>query len=256
MRNFTCEIGDVFGYWEVIDNTPIIKSGHTFVKVRCKCGKEDYKCLSDLKRGKVTGCRNCKARERSRKINIGDKYKHWVVIGGPRTTEHQCLVWLCQCDCGGEKRWIQGNELTNLNMSFECLKCAGKRRGDAQAKRNGKVGELTLTRFTRLKRSAEKRKIDFNVSIEFLWDLFQSQKQICAITGDYISNIKDASLDRIDSSKGYIEGNVQWVTYQANVSKHVMTMEQLYEFCKKVLNHANQQPNTLLTKCDGSETIS
>lgn len=44
------------------------------------------------------------------------------------------------------------------------------------------------------------------------------------------------------------------VTYQANVSKHTMTMEQLYEFCNKVINHANQQPSASLTTCEGSET--
>ena len=64
----------------------------------------------------------------------------------------------------------------------------------------------------------------------------------------------NASIDRIDNSKGYVEGNVQWVTYQANVSKHVMSMNELYEFCKKVLNYANQQPSQPLTKLEGSET--
>ena len=91
-------------------------------------------------------------------------------------------------------------------------------------------------------------------SIEYLWNLFKNQKQICAITGDFIPNIQEASLDRIDSSKGYLEGNVQWTTQQANLSKHVMTMNELYKFCKKILNHANQQPSTPLTKCEGSET--
>lgn len=120
--------------------------------------------------------------------------------------------------------------------------------------KNGRIGDLTLTEHTRLRRSAEKRGYVFDVSIKYLWDLFQKQKQICAITGDYISNITEASLDRIDSNIGYIEGNVQWVTYQANVSKHIMSMEELLEFCKKVLNHANQQPNQPLTKLEGSET--
>lgn len=35
-----------------------------------------------------------------------------------------------------------------------------------------------------------------------------------------------------------------------------MTMEQLYEFCNKVINHANQQPSASLTTCEGSETNS
>lgn len=34
-------------------------------KVKCKCGKEEDKCLSDLRSGRTTGCRSCKARERS-----------------------------------------------------------------------------------------------------------------------------------------------------------------------------------------------
>lgn len=86
--------------------------------------------------------------------------------------------------------------------------------------------------------------------------MFEKQNHICAITGDIISSIDEASLDRIDSSKGYTEDNVQWVTIQANLSKHTMTMEELKLFCRKVLNHANQQPSQPLTKLEGSETNS
>ena len=92
--------------------------------------------------------------------------------------------------------------------------------------------------------------------MEYLWNLFKSQKQVCAITGDFIESIDDASLDRIDSNNYYVEGNVQWVTYRANVSKHTMSMNELYEFCKKVINYANQQPSQELTYLEGSETNS
>lgn len=121
---------------------------------------------------------------------------------------------------------------------------------------NGMVGDLALTQYTRLKKSAERRNYEFSVSIEYLWNLYISQGKRCSITGDLISNIREASLDRIDSNLGYIEGNVQWVTYRANISKHTMTMNELYEFCKKVLNHANQQPSQPLIKLEGSETNS
>lgn len=33
-----------------------------------------------------------------------------------------------------------------------------------------------------------------------------------------------------------------------------MSMNELYEFCQKVLNHANQQPSSKLTDGEGSET--
>lgn len=255
MKKFTCEIGQKFGYWEVIDNTPVVKSGHTYVLVRCKCGEEGLKCLSDLVSSRTTGCRKCKARDRGLKIKIGDKYKRWTVVDGPQYDNTKHLMWLAQCECGN-KRWFSPNELTNPTRCFECVECAAKTRGAILAKDNGSCGDLKLTRHNKLKRSAEKRGYAFEVSIEYLWNLFQEQKQICAITGDYIPSIEEASLDRIDSSKGYIEGNVQWVTQQANLSKHIMTMEQLYEFCRKVLNHANQQPSQSLTTLEGSETNS
>lgn len=212
MKKSICKLGDQFGDWSIIDETTFTKGGHTYVKAQCKCGKIEDKCLSDLRNGRSKSCRSCAAQSRSRQIKIGDKYKHWTVINGPQTTEHQCVVWECQCDCGNT-RWIQGNELTNPNKCFQCAKCAAKERGAIQAERNGKVGELTLTRYTKLQRSAETRNISFNISMEYLWNLFEYQNHTCAITGDYIPSITEASLDRIDSNGNYEEGNVQWVTY-------------------------------------------
>ena len=255
MKKLNCKLGDTFGNWTVVDDNTFVKSGHTYVKVQCKCGKVEDKCLSDLVNGRTKSCRNCAARARGASIKIGDKYKSWTVIGGPKLSDYGSQLYEVQCDCGTVK-WVQANELTNPNRNFKCAKCAAKERGAAQAERNGKVGELTLTRFTKLQRSAEKRNIEFLVSLEYLSNLYESQNHICAITGRHINSIDEASLDRIDSSKGYIEGNVQWTTYQANVSKHIMTMEELYQFCKDVLNHANQQPSQPLTKLEGSETNS
>lgn len=237
MKKLSCEIGDMYGKWVVIDNKPITKSGHTYITVKCECGVEELKCLSDLLIHKSTGCRSCKARERSIKILIGDKYKHWTVISKPKLSKYNSILWNVECDCKRYRRWMQGNELTNLNRCFECYMCAAEKRGDIQSKNNGKVGDLKLTRYTKLKTSAKKRDIEFNISIEYLWNLFIQQEQRCNVTGDYIISIDKASLDRIDSTIGYIEGNVQWTTNQANISKHLMTVEELCEFCNKVLNY-------------------
>lgn len=252
MKKLTCEIGDTFGYWRVIDNTPITKSGHTCVTVQCKCGKTELKCLSDLVHGKATGCRNCMARKRGIPLQLGDKYKSWTVIDGP-IVKNSTQLWLVKCECGNT-RWIQANELTNPTKCFKCMKCMTSKRIQTFMQNNGAIGELGINKFHRLQRGAQTRNIPFTVSQEYLWDLFLKQNRCCALTGDPIYKIKDASLDRIDSNLPYQVGNVQWVTKQANVSKHVMSMEQLYDFCKKVLNHANQQPSQPLTKLEGSET--
>lgn len=255
MKKLNCKLGDTFGNWTVIDNNTFVKNKHTYVKVQCKCGKIEDKCLSDLVNGRTKSCKSCAARSRGIPVKIGDKYKSWTVIGGPKLFNGTHIKYEVQCECGTTK-WVQANELTDPTRNFKCAKCAAKERGAAQAERNGKIGELTLTRFTKLRRSAEKRNIEFSVSLEYLSNLYESQNHICAITGKQINSIKEASLDRINSSIGYIEGNVQWTTCQANLSKHAMTMEELYQFCKDVLNYANQQPSQPLTKLEGSETNS
>ena len=254
MRKLDIKVGDKFGDWTVINTDIPSRNKARYIQCQCKCGAINEINASALRNGKSSSCKSCSSRKRTTKLEIGSKYKHWTVIEGP-VYRNSTAYYKVKCDCGTEAYKLP-IELLYENRDFQCEKCAQKERALQTTLANGRVGDLTLTEHTRLRRSAEKRGYVFEVSIEYLWNLFQEQKQICAITGDYIPNIEDASLDRIDSSKGYIEGNVQWVTYQANVSKHTMTMKQLYEFCRKVLNHANQQPSQSLTTLEGSETNS
>lgn len=231
MKKLTCKIGDKFGEWEVVDS-PFSKNGHTYVKVQCSCGRMSELCLSDLIHNRAHSCKHCSAQRRGhiKELHLGDKIKSWTIIAGPRVYNNT-VQFKVKCSCGSE-RWIQPNELLNPNKCFSCQKCAHKF-----------PNKLFPTQFNRLKKSAKIRNIEFSVTISYLAALWESQCHKCAITGDTISSIKRASLDRIDSSIGYIEGNVQWTTSRANISKHTMTMNELYDFCRKVLNHANQQPS-------------
>mgnify|MGYP003351787189 CR=1 FL=1 len=68
--------------------------------------------------------------------------------------------------------------------------------------------------------------------LEYLNDLFIEQQGKCKLSGIEISlpkkwNDKNytASLDRIDSDKGYEKGNVQWVHKHINVMKNIFPQE-------------------------------
>ncbi len=45
------------------------------------------------------------------------------------------------------------------------------------------------------------------------------------------------SLDRKDSKVGYIDGNVQFVCVIVNLMKNTMTLEELKNWCKLIVEH-------------------
>lgn len=88
-------------------------------------------------------------------------------------------------------------------------------------------------------RRAKKRFKEIDITLEYLKEIWDKQNGICPYT-----NIKlvtpsyrqknnpfyTASLDRIDSSKGYIKENVQFVSTAINYMKAEATHEQTMEF--------------------------
>jgi hypothetical protein len=60
------------------------------------------------------------------------------------------------------------------------------------------------------------------------------------------SNKKErtASLDRIDSSFGYIEGNVQWVHKDINIIKLDYDQDYFIKICSAVCNYKNKENNS------------
>ena len=90
---------------------------------------------------------------------------------------------------------------------------------------------------TRVKRS----NLEVNITKEYVNELFLQQNGKCKLSGVEITLPKtwkdrtySASLDRIDSEKGYIIGNVQWVHKHINVMKNTFPQGMFIYFCNKV----------------------
>ncbi len=90
-------------------------------------------------------------------------------------------------------------------------------------------------------RRTKKRDKDFDLDLPYLKELFESQDGTCPYSGVKLTlalskkkndQHSTASLDRIDSSKGYIKGNVQFVSITINLMKNSMTHDETVEFCK------------------------
>jgi hypothetical protein len=104
------------------------------------------------------------------------------------------------------------------------------------------VGDLSSDLFTTIKLNARDRKLDFDLDLEYLWNLFLSQERKCALSGlDIYLNekcdekkYKTATLDRIDSKSGYIKGNVQWLHRDVNKIKNNLPEDYLFKICEKI----------------------
>jgi hypothetical protein len=98
-----------------------------------------------------------------------------------------------------------------------------------------------------IQQAGKAKGLGFDLTIEFLWDLFEKQKGVCVLSGLPIVldtalgtlsthgyQRKTASLDRINSSKGYTKDNVQWVHKDINQMKSSRTDQDFIALCKAV----------------------
>ncbi len=175
---------------------------------------------------------------RPRKDFTNKRFGKIVVLQHHRRNKNHSY-WLCQCDCGTQKV-----------LRVDCLKrngiksCGCLRRGPNNKSWRG-IGEIHQSVLTRIQDDARIRKIKFDLTLPYLWELFQKQQKCCALSGDQIifgrtcrDRNRTASVDRIDPSQGYVKGNVQWVHKNVNFAKQSMTQKDFVEMCRKISSHA------------------
>lgn len=82
------------------------------------------------------------------------------------------------------------------------------------------------------------------LTLDYLMSLYENQDGKCAITGFVMTYEAgkgrvptNISIDRIDSTIGYVEGNIQLACIQANKMKMELTTEQLTHWCEAVVTN-------------------
>lgn len=101
-------------------------------------------------------------------------------------------------------------------------------------------------RFTYYLRNARRRKKEFSLTLLDLDEQWKKQHGLCPYSGiklmiathtkNHNNPIYNASLDRIDSSKGYIKGNIQFVSTCLNYMKNTLSHNETVDLCKQIAN--------------------
>ena len=113
-----------------------------------------------------------------------------------------------------------------------------------KSKQERKTGQFISGRlFSAIKYKANLRNIEFDLTLDFVDALFESQQGLCYYSGLPIDgktrNLVTASLDRTDSSIGYVESNVRWVHKDVNFMKHSATETHFFELVDKIYERRN-----------------
>jgi len=77
------------------------------------------------------------------------------------------------------------------------------------------------------------RILEVDITSEYIRNLMHSQNFKCKISGVDLK-WEICSLDRIDSSSGYIQGNVQWVHKDVNIMKGAQQQTDFINWCKVI----------------------
>lgn len=181
---------------------------------------------------------------------IGKKFGKLTVISDKGNTKAGHSKWLCKCDCGKEVVRTATSLLRSKNSSCGCWSVFGKDnllwQGVGEISKNWFYNVIVRAASGRKSRSGISKKLD--ITIEDIWELFIKQNRKCALSGlELTFPIKNnnvelkkstASLDRIDSSKGYTKDNIQWVHKNINIMKNVYSQEYFIEMCKLVTKNS------------------
>ena len=170
--------------------------------------------------------------------------------------KHSQAVWRCECSaCGRDDAYVVSGDLKR-NKTCGCGMHNKNKLSKHPHHQKGKDspywtghGDISGYRWRKIKDSVKRgngRVLPFEVTIEEVWELFLKQERKCALTGiplEFGTKAREygtASLDRIDSDKGYTLGNVQWVHKDINAMKLDLSLTSFLEYCKLITEHTQK----------------
>jgi hypothetical protein len=168
----------------------------------------------------------------------GKTYNHLLIKEEVGKDPLGRTLGLCKCSCGKLRILPISRVVAGHYKSCGCL----RKRSREQSPTFKGCGQITGTLWNQIRVGASRRHHSFNITLEQMWKLFLKQKRKCALSGlelkfgtRFYGEETTASLDRIDSTKGYDMDNVQWVHKDINWMKQDFSQSEFIDYCKRVV---------------------
>lgn len=176
---------------------------------------------------------------------IGKKYGFLTIKSLIQRGREYHWAWRAICECSNCGKTDFETSIQNV-LRGRTTSCGCRK--DFYTKLTGKNSvqftgyeEIRGKTWSTICRRARNRGRSVDVSIQDVWEIYEKQNRKCALSGipiafGKINSETTASLDRIDSSRGYVKDNVQWVHKDVNIMKNVFSVEYFLEMCTNVVS--------------------
>ena len=191
-----------------------------------------------------------------------DYFKRMKLVGGKEAFHKICKE--CEKELYLAKQWKDGKLLCHDCGEYKdvsyfgrhsdmklrdyhngiCKDCQVKRKKQIEPNKTSalRLKQVLTQRYHGAKERAEKQGLEFNLTLDYLLELWNEQKGICALSGLQMTYERyngrigtNISIDKIDRDRGYVMGNVQLVCMACNQIKSDLSEEEMYNFCKKIV---------------------
>jgi len=139
--------------------------------------------------------------------------------------------------CNAEQTYGRLDHLkAALKGDWKCKSCSNSTNNF-----KGRLGLMPYTWFEVKRKGGISRGLFWDLEPQDIIDLFEQQNGLCALTNWPITWSEKGltatvSIDRIDSSEGYIKGNVQLLHKDVNMAKQQYSQDYFIEMCKAIGN--------------------
>lgn len=248
-KSYCCENDCIYSRRRtIVENIDIYKEkkNNRYPIKTCKICKKDFEnSILNFKRnikykdGLENYCKDCAKIPNKRKV------AHW---NGDNLYCLKCKLYLSPNMFCKDKGWLKKRNGFDVN----CKECKKKIYEELKNKERNKndLDKILKSRIRNMKKRSPKIYYSEDVTVEYLKELWNKQEGVCAL-----SNIKmvlsahsgknnlNVSVDRIDSSIGYVKGNLQLVCVAVNYMKSDMDLMEFYSFCRSISETQNIKNN-------------
>ncbi len=173
-------------------------------------------------------------------MSIGSVWNRWTILEEAGRNSSGSILYLCQCECG-EQEIRRGTDLRS-GKSNQCQWC--RHRSTAK---HASVKPINGTYLTVIEHGAKARGMEVHITVQDLANQWELQQGKCALSGrqltlkhGHFGKKGTASIDRIDSNRGYHSDNIQWLDWKVNQAKMDTEESEFLQMCEDIVNHRNQ----------------